>query len=186
MMQRLRWSWRKGLVVFGVALAIGLGQAPNGTAAIIPLSSFLNGAQETPPNASPAIGAAALQLDNATGNLTWNIVYSGLQGTPTAAHFHQAQAGLAGPVVQDIALPSPAGSPFGILTGSAVLNAVQQSNLLSGLWYINVHSSLFTSGEIRGQVVVNAVPLPASLILFGAGLVGVVGLGRLVRRQELV
>ncbi|MFO0766125.1 MAG: PEP-CTERM sorting domain-containing protein [Nitrospiraceae bacterium] len=32
----------------------------------------------------------------------------------------------------------------------------------------------------------NAVPLPASLILFGAGLVGVVGLGRLVRRQELV
>ncbi len=185
MMQGLRRPWRVGVVVLGVVLALGLAQATNGAAAIIPLSSFLNGAQETPPNTSPAIGAAALQLDNATGNLTWNIVYAGLQGTPTAAHFHQAQAGLAGPIVQGIGLSSTAGSPFGILTGSAILNAVQQSNLLSGLWYINIHSSLFTGGEIRGQVVVNAVPLPASLILFGAGLVGVVGLGRLVRRQEL-
>ncbi len=59
-----------------------------------------------------------------------------------------------------------------------ILNAVQESDLLAGLWYVNVHTSSaagggFPMGEIRGQVIVTAqVSAPATVALLAFGLVG--------------
>jgi hypothetical protein len=65
----------------------------------------------------------------------------------------------------------------GTLIGMATLaNETQESELLSNLWYINIHTTSFGGGEIRGQVQV--VPIPAAVWLFGSGLLGLVALAR--------
>ncbi|NUN16595.1 MAG: CHRD domain-containing protein, partial [Myxococcales bacterium] len=81
-----------------------------------------------------------------SGNiLSYNIAYSGLLGTETAAHIHTAPMGTAGPV----AFPLPPSNPK---IGTVTLNATQLASLIAGNLYINIHTNLFPGGEIRGQI----------------------------------
>jgi subtilisin-like proprotein convertase family protein len=107
----------------------------------------IDGLQEVPPNPSPATGVGNVTLDNDALTLSWNITYQGLLGQITAAHFHgPAMPGQnAGVQVGIGALPSP-------MVGQANITAAQAQQILSGLWYVNIHSTTFPGGEIRGQV----------------------------------
>ena len=161
-------------IVLGTLFAFTLAMVPSGAgAAVIPLAASLDGLQEVPPVATPATGSATLTFDTTTKLLSWNITYQDLIGTITAAHFHgPAAPGVGAGVTVGIgALPSP-------MIGSATLNATQESELLAGLWYINIHSTFKPGGEIRGQVVV--VPEPGTLLMLAAGLAG---LGVVSRRR---
>lgn len=105
----------------------------------------LNSAQETPPNNSTAAGTATLLLspDEQTARVTLN--FSGLSSAETAAHIHgPAAAG----VVGNVLFPLPNGSFTDFLIS---LSATDVQNLKNGQLYINVHSSNFLNGEIRGQ-----------------------------------
>jgi hypothetical protein len=67
---------------------------------------------------------------------------------------------------------------------NAVLRAAQEADILAGLWYLNLHTSAFGAGEIRGQVSVASPPAA----VFGPGLLLVMPLMvaagfALVRRQ---
>jgi hypothetical protein len=82
--------------------------------------------------------------------LSWDISWSGLEGNITVAHFHgPAPPGMNAGIQVDWGTISGLVSPS---IGSATLDAAQAADLLAGLWYINIHSDLFLSGEIRGQV----------------------------------
>ena len=97
-------------------------------------------------------GVGTITFDTVTNLLSWNVSHSGLSGAVTAAHFH-------GPALPDqnagvqvgIGVPSPA-------MDSMVLTPAQATDLLAGLWYINIHSTNFPGGEIRGQVDVVSTP----------------------------
>ena len=110
----------------------------------------LNGAQETPPNSSTATGTATVLLspDETTARVSLN--FSGLSSSETAAHIH-------GPGAQGVSaqilFPLTTGNLGDVLIS---LTPTDVANLKNGLLYINVHSSNFPSGEIRGQFVASA------------------------------
>ena len=142
--------------------------AVTGASAQIDIGPFpIDGMQQVPPNASPGmgIGFVTLQLD---GTLDFNITFQDLLGVEIAAHFHgPADFGENAPVLFGLPLGSPKIGSVG------PLNAQQQSDLLAGLWYVNIHSNMFPGGEIRGQV----IPAPGALALLGLG-------GLLARRRR--
>ena len=119
----------------------------------------LNGMQEVPPTNSAASGEASLLLspDETSGTVT--LSFRGLSTQQTDAHIHgPATPGTNGPVV----FPLPLGqvSDFQIS-----LTPAQVQDLKSGSLYVNVHSSTFPNGEIRGQLQSSA---EASSVQFNA------------------
>jgi hypothetical protein len=59
------------------------------------------------------------------------------------------------------------GTATGTFSGNGALTAAQVADVLAGKGYVNVRSTVFPSGEIRGQLV--AVPEPATIGLLGGG-----------------
>jgi len=158
---------------FGITTDIQTG--PNGNLFVVSLSNgavyeikskpsllfvaTLNGEQETPANNSTATGSATLLLspDEKTARVSLN--FSGLSSTQTAAHIHgPAVPGISGPVI--FPLPNGQVDDFEI-----ALLPSQVTDLKNGLWYVNVHSNNFMSGEIRGQLL---SPASASSLQFAA------------------
>jgi hypothetical protein len=135
------------LIVRVLAAALAFSAIASANAATIQLRAWLNGAQEVPPVATAATGLAIVTYDTDSGQLTWNVSYSGLSSAINGAHFHgPTPAGIdAGITVPMTAGPSP-------IISSATINATQAAELLSGQWYVNIHSTNFGGGEIRGQV----------------------------------
>lgn len=122
-------------------------------------------------------GTANITLDDSNGLLSWNIVYAGLSAPETAMHFHgPALPNMDAGVVVNVGV---GGSP---VIGSTNISGAQANELFNGLWYLNLHSSAFPSGEIRGQVL---LPEPTTFALFGAALVAAGFLGRPNRRTAL-
>lgn len=109
--------------------------------------TILNGAQETPPVATPAGGCGRFEIDTATNRLRYHIVYSDLTTGETAAHLHgPAGPGAAGGVVH----PLPAGSPK---IGTWAYPEALESAILKGEIYVNIHTTMNPGGELRGQIV---------------------------------
>jgi hypothetical protein len=105
------------------------------------------GGEEVPPNSSTATGIFNGTFDKTTKILTYTLTFTGL--TPTNMHFHRGAIGVSGPVVIPIS-SAPYTSPINSVTPA--LTAEQETDLLGGLWYVNIHSAAFPPGEIRGQV----------------------------------
>ena len=141
------------------------------------VSANLFGLSEVPPNASPAIGTLTGTYNDVTKNLTVDTFASGMLAPVTAAHIHTGAVGVSGPVL------FPLSGVVGGLTFTShdvfVLTAGQEINLLGGLNYVNVHSTAFPGGEIRGQLVATPVPEPAAFAVLGLGALA------LIRRRKV-
>lgn len=169
-------------LALGTTLMVGASLAlPSPTlASIVSLTAVLDSSQEVPPSVSPGSGSATMSFDTVSNLFSWDIAFADLTGPAVAAHFHgPAPPGANAGVQVDIGAISGLTSP---MIGSTTITDAQESDLLAGLWYINIHTENFPPGEIRGQVLV-AAPEPASVLLLGAGLAGLAGLGWRRRRR---
>jgi len=105
----------------------------------------LDGGQEIPPNDSRATGAAIGVLS--ADQTTFDLVVTHSVSSPTGAHIHRGAPGTIGNIVFDLGDPT---TPI-----QAQWNPTPQdvADLLAGNLYVNVHSTDFSGGEIRGQIV---------------------------------
>lgn len=107
----------------------------------------LSGDQVVPAVATQAVGIGEVTLDTDSLALSWIITYKGLMGTPRAAHFH-------GPAARGVNAGVRLGfaDPKSPIEGKQVISKEFAKEIIAGLWYVNIHSDLYPSGEIRGQV----------------------------------
>ncbi len=114
--------------------------------ASVTYEATLKGTNEVPTNASAAIGLATLTYNPNTK--LFNIVVTHNLGTATGGHIHKGATGTNGEVVFPfLSTTSP------IDYTSVVLTTSQLSDLNAGLYYVNLHTTSFPSGEIRGQLI---------------------------------
>lgn len=111
--------------------------------------ALLSADEQSAPTESPGTGVAEFVLDRPTQRFEWKVTFSNMTSAATAAHVHgpQAPGGNAG-VLFDLA-PDGVSSP---LEGSVVLNDGELEYLLTGRMYVNIHSTSYPPGELRGQV----------------------------------
>jgi len=108
--------------------------------------AMLSGAEEVPALTTTASGMLDGVFNKDTKILNYTITYSGI--TPTAWHIHKAAKGANGGVVFNFG--SSFSSPF--KSATVALTADQETDLMAGNYYVNMHSAKSASGEIRGQL----------------------------------
>jgi hypothetical protein len=158
-----------------------------------------SGAEESPPNTSP--GDSVLTIELSGSNLMVDMPFEDLKGTTQAAHIHccttEAFTGVA-----PIALPFK-DFPTGVTSGSYSMSiplyeeasydpAFLKENggtvkgaasaLVDGIVaneaYVNIHTTAYPNGEIRGFLVAAPIPEPAEWAMLAAGLGGVLWASR--------
>jgi hypothetical protein len=186
---------RVSLTVLAVGLA-GFCQASRG--ASLSYSAFLSGPNESPPNASPGTGFAQVDIDTVAQTMHVHVTFSNLTTNTTASHIHATTAS-PGTGTAGVATTTPtfANFPLGVTSGTYdnTLDLTQASSynpqfvmangnsvaaaetaLLSAIAsdqaYLNIHTTMFGGGEIRGFLL--PVPEPSSVVILGTGVLGVI------------
>lgn len=144
--------FRRSLLAVAATAAVGLttmAAQAQGTAQTVTFNATMNGQTESPPTTSKGTGEATAQLNTSTHQLSYTVSWQGLENPATAAHFH----GPAGPGQNaGVVVPIDGANPKSPVKGTATLTAEQQQQLMSGMWYANVHTKEHPAGAIRGQM----------------------------------
>jgi hypothetical protein len=159
----------------------------------ITFEGTLSGTNENPPTGSPGTGIAIVTFNTVTEMLGVNVTFSGLESTTTASHIHCCVLPNGNAAVATT-VPSFAGFPLGVTSGVYVntLDLTQSSSfnpafvtanggtvssaeaalatgLESGMAYLNIHTNMFPSGEIRALLEPVPEPVPSTLVMIALG-----------------
>ena len=168
----LRWILRAAAVVAVLGLTVAATSADEAT---LSMHAKLTGFQESPPKLSPSMGHFQATVTGST--LSYTLTYSALSSPAFMAHIHFGQPAVNGGIFLwlcgSAAAPGPAGTPICPANGGTVsrsgvtaadIQAVSGQNLSAGDFagalsilaagdaYVNVHTTNFPGGEIRGDV----------------------------------
>jgi len=189
------------------ALALAMLAAPASYAETLYYRATMSGPAEATPNPSPGYGIATITIDDVALTMSMSVPFFDLLGTTTAAHIHcctvDPLTGVAGVATTTPSFPGfPSGVTSGLyaqtfsLTDAATFNAAfiaanggtvdsARTSLLTGLAsnesYLNIHSSIYPGGEIRGFLVAAPIPEPATYAMLAVGLLA---LGSLARKRS--
>jgi hypothetical protein len=133
----------------GLALSLTILTAGASSASAVSVfTTTLSGSEERPGPGDPnGSGFAVVAAIPETGQICYGLAVFGL-GPVTAAHIHEAPAGVPGPIVVPLAPPTQGAS------GGCVANAEEAEDIAANPedYYVNVHTTEFPGGAIRGQL----------------------------------
>ena len=166
---------RHSAPIVAAVAAASIGAQPGGALAEtvhVQLTSY----EEVPALSSAATGTFRAFIDDAAGSIRYTLSYSGLAGDVAMGHIHFGQLSVTGGIsvwlCQTAGFVDPtglaptcvqSGTVTGLLTQANVIGPAGQgiapaefdeivAAIRAGIAYVNVHSSAFLSGEIRGQL----------------------------------
>jgi hypothetical protein len=150
-MNRVLTASLVGATFVGVALASPLAAAKPGGVPAIPL----NPEQETTGATGDGSGFFSYSVDGA--ELCYTLTVADLSVAPFAAHIHPGDRGVAGPVAVPLGTPSGAtGSSSGciVATEGGGMTPAELAAIVSDpkAFYVNVHTTTWPGGEVRGQL----------------------------------
>lgn len=117
----------------------------------IVLTANLTGAAEVPGPGDPdGSGHATITINYGQGTLCWEIKVSGITLPATAAHIHDAPAGVPGPVFVGLSAPGSKGAA----SGCASVDRTKLKAIIDNpaAYYVNVHNADHPGGALRGQL----------------------------------
>jgi CHRD domain-containing protein len=169
---KLKWIFRFAAALAVLGLTIVATNADEGTQAF---KAKLSGFQEVLPKVSPSTGHFELTVTGST--ISYTLTYTKLSSPAFMAHIHFGQAAEIGGVFLwlcgSTSAPGPVGTPTCPANGGTVsrsgvtaadIQSVSAQNLNAGDFaaalsilengaaYVNVHTTNFPGGEIRGAV----------------------------------
>jgi hypothetical protein len=187
----------KKAVLTALASAALLLCASQANAIVIVYTATLNGPSESPANASPGVGLGIVTIDTVLATMRVQTTFLGLTGTTTASHIHCCTGTtLSGTAGVSTTTPTFTGFPLGVTSGSydftynmllasswnpayvtanggttASAFAAFNAGLIASQGYLNIHTSTFGGGEIRGFLQPNTpVPEPSTYAMMFAGI----------------
>jgi CHRD domain len=170
---------RRGSALLGVAvlaaglLVVSLAGAAGGKKNL--KADELSGYQENPDISTVATGSFKATLDDDAQTITYELSYSGLEGSVIQSHVHFGKRAVNGGVsfflCGTAASPGPAGTPTCPADGTVsrtvtaaeilgpTVQGIEEMNyeelaaaMRNGNTYANVHSTKWPGGEIRAQI----------------------------------
>jgi hypothetical protein len=174
-MQRITQLAVVGAVVMGTAMVSGQGPREG--------RAQLDGYQEIPTLSTTGSGTARVRISPDNTRVEYTLSYTGLEGNVTQSHIHFGRPAFNGGIIVWLcatgavnppltiptppACPAPGGTVSGVLTAADVVGPAAQGipagdfarfidALRAEATYVNVHSSKYPPGEIRGQVTFHA------------------------------
>jgi CHRD domain len=166
---------RSSLCVFGLSCVMAVSLA--GDSQERSFRARLRSIQEVPAVSSVATGEFRAKVNAAGTELSYELEYSGLEGTVTQSHIHLGQAGVnggimiwlcgtstnPGPAGTPTCPPAPGGKVSRTVIAADVVGPAGQGvaagefaealrGMRNGVSYANVHSTMWPGGEIRGQI----------------------------------
>jgi len=161
------------LLAFGLLLVVVAVAIPQRFREI---KASLLGYEEVPAVSTAAGGEFRARIVNNESEIRYELNYSDLEGDVQQAHIHFGQPGVNGGIVVFLCsnlgngpagtqpCPPPPASISGILTASDMVGGAAAQGIAPGDFselirairenraYVNVHSTLFPGGEIRGHI----------------------------------
>jgi hypothetical protein len=154
-------------VVGALVAVLGMSYAHAGNSADV--VARLDGFQEVPANVTTGNGSFRAHIDRDAREIDFTLRYRGLEGDASAAHIHLGQRNVNGGVAAFLcggakpACPRRGGVVTGTIRPADVIGPEAQGiapgefadlvrAIRAGVTYVNVHTSKFPNGEIRGQI----------------------------------
>lgn len=115
----------------------------------VELEAELSSENEVPPSGTGASGEAEVELDPRRGRVCVEIEAEDLAGEVVAGHIHAAPAGVNGGVVVDLGVDSAEFEDCVEGIDPGLIRAIARN---PAGYYVNIHTTVVPSGEIRGQL----------------------------------